>query len=64
MVFNPTDKDIVRTIDLPLYYTGLTAKASIREQEGTAKTYALTADGKARITLTIPARGFTWLVLE
>ena len=64
MVFNPTDKDIVRTIDLPLYYTGLTAKASIREQEGTAKTYALTPDGKARITLTIPARGFTWLVVE
>ncbi|MGM9803755.1 MAG: NPCBM/NEW2 domain-containing protein [Muribaculaceae bacterium] len=64
MLFNPTDKDIERTIDLPLYYTSLTNSAMIREQEGTPVKYNLSPDGKARITVKIPALGFTWLVVE
>lgn len=42
MLFNPTDADIVRTVRLPLYYTGLQRKVRVREQEGKAKTYRLT----------------------
>lgn len=38
MLFNPTDADIVRTVRLPLYYTGLQRKVRVREQEGKAKT--------------------------
>ena len=34
LVFNPTDKVITKKIKVPLYYTGLSEKASIREQEG------------------------------
>lgn len=64
MLFNPTDKDIVRTIELPLYYTGLTGKAMVREQEGDAKEYQLTRDYKVVLTAKIPARGFTWYVVE
>lgn len=64
MLFNPTDKDIVRTIELPLYYTGLTGKAVVREQEGDAKEYRLTRDYKVVLTAKIPARGFTWYVVE
>ncbi len=36
MFFNPTDEVIIRKIQLPLYYTGLTDKVMIREQEGKA----------------------------
>ena len=64
MLYNPIDEDITREITLPLYYTGLTRKARIREKEGKAKTYKL--DNKQSVTLkvTIPARGYTWYVVE
>ena len=39
MFYNPTDKEMTRDIQLPLYYTGLTKTARIREQEGTPATY-------------------------
>lgn len=64
MVFNPTDKEMVRTIELPLYYAGLTGKAMVREQEGKSVEYQLTRGYKINITVTIPAHGFTWLVVE
>lgn len=64
MLFNPTDADIVRTVRLPLYYTGLQRKARVREQEGKAKTYRLTPDHEVELTVRIPARGFTWYVVE
>lgn len=64
MLYNPTDKNITRTIRLPLYYTGLTHTARIREQEKTAITYKLDRTYTVEITTTIPANGNTWLVIE
>ncbi|WP_420401905.1 NPCBM/NEW2 domain-containing protein [Flagellimonas sp.] len=64
MVFNPTDKDMLRKIDLPLYYTGLTETAKVKEKEGSFKTYQLTRDYKINIEVNIPANGYTWLVIE
>ena len=64
MFFNPTDTEMVRTVRLPLYYTGLQRKTRVREQEGKAKTYRLTADHEVELTVRIPARGFTWYVVE
>lgn len=64
LLYNPTDTEITRTIQLPLYYTGLTKTASIREQEGAPATYALDRDYTVRLTVTIPAKGSTWYVIE
>ena len=64
MFYNPTDKEMVRHVALPLYYTGLQGKARIREQEGRSKTYRLDADHSVRLTVTIPAGGYTWYVVE
>lgn len=64
MFFNPTDEVITRKIQLPLYYTGLTAKAMIREQEGTAVSYKLNRDYTVELTVKIPAKGYTWYVIE
>ena len=64
MFFNPTDKEIVRTIDVPLYYTGLDKKARIREQEGRMKSYKLNRDYSVTLEVTIPANGYTWFVVE
>lgn len=64
MLYNPTDTAIERTISLPLYYTGLTDKASIREQEGTPNIYPLDRNYRAKVKVNLPARGYTWLVVE
>ena len=62
--YNPLGEDITREITLPLYYTGLTETASIREQEGKARRYTLDREYKVRLTVTIPANGYTWFVVE
>ena len=64
MFFNPTDEVITRTIQLPLYYSGLTDKAMIREQEGKAVSYKLNRDYTVELTVKIPAKGYTWYVIE
>lgn len=64
MFYNPTDKEMVRTINLPLYYTGLEKMARIREQEGKARNYKLNRDYSVTLQVTIPANGYTWYVVE
>ena len=64
ILYNPLDKEIVREITLPLYYTGLTKSVMIREQEGKAKRYTLDREYNVTLTVTIPANGYTWFVIE
>ena len=64
MLYNPTDEDITRTISLPLYYTGLTRKARISERGGKARKVRLDREYNAEVTVTIPANGYTWLVIR
>ena len=63
-LFNPTNQDIQREITLPLYYSGLTKAALIREKEGKAKKYQLNTNQEVTLTVTIPANGYTWYVIE
>lgn len=64
MFYNPTDTVMVRTIKLPLYYSGLTQKARVREQEGKPVTYRLDRNYAIELKVTIPANGYTWYVIE
>ena len=64
MLYNPTAETIERTITLPLYYTGLSKQARVREKEGVAKTYTLNRDYSIQVKVKIPAEGYTWLVIE
>lgn len=64
MFYNPTDTVMVRTIQLPLYYSGLTQKARVREQEGKPVTYRLDRNYAIELKVTIPANGYTWYVIE
>ena len=64
MLFNPTSESIKKEVTLPLYYTGLTDKASIRVQEEAAKSYTLNRAYEAKLSIEIPANGYTWLVVE
>ena len=64
MVFNPTDKVITKKIKVPLYYTGLSNKAKIREQEGKASSYKLNRGYEVEIEVTVQPNWYNWYVLE
>lgn len=64
MVFNPLKTTITRTIQLPLYYTGLdkTVKLSIEGKKGIR--HKIGRDYKVNYTITIPAGSYTWFTIE
>lgn len=64
MLYNPLKEKITRTIKLPLYYSGITNTAMIREKESAAKSYKLNRDYEVALTFTIPAESYTWFVVE
>jgi hypothetical protein len=64
LVFNPLDREVSQTIDLPLYYTGLSEKAAVGHEDGPASQYSLDREYHVRLPVTLPANGYTWLVIE
>jgi hypothetical protein len=64
MVYNPTDREITTTLKLPLYYTGLTDKAMIREQEGEAREYKLDRKYNVYVPVNMRDKTITWFVVE
>ena len=64
MVYNPTERKISKTISIPLYYTGITDYAKIREQEGELRIYKLNREYKAALEVEVGAKGFNWYVIE
>ena len=64
LVFNPTPVEVTKTLDIPLYYTGLTSTAKIRVEEGPVKEFTLDRECKVKLPVTIPANGYTWFIIE
>lgn len=64
MVFNPTNESVIKTIKVPLYYTGLTEYSHIREQEGEAVKYKLGRDYSAEIEVKVKPNWYNWYVIE
>jgi hypothetical protein len=64
MVYNPLSHPVRRTVRLPLYYTGLTQAAMIREKETPPKRYELDREYQVRVPLDIEPHATTWLVIE
>jgi hypothetical protein len=63
-VFNPTGGKIARNWTLPLYYTGLTVTAQVREQGGPARTYRLDRGFRIQLPVSLPPRSLTWFTIE
>ncbi|KAB7732521.1 alpha-galactosidase [Rudanella paleaurantiibacter] len=64
ILFNPLKEPITRTIQLPLYYTGLTGKARIRVGEGKPRVYPLNGQHEATVTLEMAPESMTWLLID
>jgi hypothetical protein len=63
MLYNPLDEPITRTLRLPLYFTGLTDSAAVRVDDGPVETHSLTRDQHLELSVTIPARGRSAVLL-
>ena len=64
MLYNPLKEAITRTIQLPLYYTGLTTTAMISEEAANAKSFKLNRDYEAELSFNIEPESYTWFVVE
>lgn len=64
MLFNPLDKSITRTLKIPVYYTGLTEKVALQDQNNNTKTCNVSRDYKITVTATIPAKGYSYYILK
>jgi hypothetical protein len=64
MLFNPTDQPITRTINLPLYYTGITKQASVIDFKGVSTRYQLSRDYSIPFSFSLPANGYSWFLIE
>lgn len=64
MLYNPTKERITRTINVPLYYTGLTSAATFKEKGATAKKYPLNRNYEVALTVTIDPESYTWFMVE
>ncbi len=64
IAFNPTDRDITKTVKVPLYYTGIKGKASIMAGDGKVWEAGLEKDAIAEVKLTVPAGGYGWYLIR
>ncbi|MEP7317338.1 MAG: alpha-galactosidase [Panacibacter sp.] len=64
MLYNPLEERITGTIMVPLYYTGLTNMAYIKEKEGSTKPYKLNRNYEIKLSFTIAPESYTWFVIE
>jgi hypothetical protein len=63
-VYNPLEREVSKTLRIPLYYTGLTDAARVSERDGQAKEYRLARDYTIQLPVTVPAGGLAWCVIE
>ncbi len=64
MVYNPLATEVRKTLRIPLYYTGLTTTARVREPEGVVNKFTLDREFNIELPVRVTAHGVTWLIIE
>ena len=64
MLYNPLKTAIVRTIKLPLYYSGLTKEVTIFEKGKNKISKTLDRNYQIQLACTIPAESYTWYLIQ
>ena len=64
MLYNPTQNEQEITLNLPLYYTGLSETANIRENEDEPKQYKIDRNYNVEIPIKMEAKSVKYLVIE
>ncbi|MEN6575593.1 MAG: alpha-galactosidase [Phycisphaerales bacterium] len=64
VVHNPLNREVTRELTLPLYYTGLTKKATIAERDGKSRRYELDRGYNVTVPLRMAPNSTTWFAIE
>ena len=64
MLYNPLKTKIMRTIKVPLYYTGLTKSAMVKEKEEVFRTYPLNREAEVELKCDLEPESYTWFVVQ
>ena len=64
MLYNPTQTVQQTTLKLPVYYTGLSEIAKIREGETEPKDYEIDRNYNIEIPIEMEAKSVSYLVIE
>jgi hypothetical protein len=64
MVYNPLKEKITRTINVPLYYTGLTDKAVVKIKDSNPFLAKLNRKYEIELTLSIEPENYIWVIIE
>jgi hypothetical protein len=62
VVWNPLNEAVSKTLDVNLYYTGLTDTARFANDQ-TEGTFKLDRDYTVQVPVTVPANGLAWYVI-
>lgn len=64
-IYNPLEMPVEKEIKIPLYYTGLTKKAIVKEQDAfVGEKYELRRDYSIMLKISIPPKGYNWYIIE
>jgi len=64
MVYNPLERPVSETLHVPLYYTGLSQKAAVSEQDGVKKEFRLAPDASLDLPVKVAPHGVTWYLIQ
>lgn len=64
MVFNPLDQTVMKTITLPLYYSGLSTSAIVRVSDGSPIQLPIDREYRIHVPVDIPANINAWITIE
>jgi hypothetical protein len=64
LLFNPLNESIERSIQIPMYYTGLSKTALVQEQHHPGKRYAISEDHVLHFKTTLRPKGYTWILIQ
>jgi hypothetical protein len=64
LLYNPTKEKIERTIKVPLYYSGLTKVAKVKEKDSGGKEIALNRNFEISLPVILAPESYTWYVIE
>ena len=59
LVYNPTEREIRKTLDVPLYYTGLSTSTVVTTPEGSSE-HELARDWTIALEVVVPAGSMAW----
>jgi hypothetical protein len=64
MVYNPTKERLEKTISIPLYYTGLTKTARVKEKDSPGKDFQLSRNFEIALPINLEPESYSWYVIE